>query len=118
MSLQKQRSLVLDKSYLEEVMFGLFQIDIVGLISNKVQLAKNFHIQPSEIDKMCMWEYELFMKELNNVVKKENKEQKAEMDKYDVKGMQKMSNPNNMSRMMPKMPDMGSIKIPKIWEEN
>lgn len=114
MSLQRQRSSVLDNTFLEKVIYNLFQIDIVSLISNKVQLAKNFHIQPSEIDKMCMWEYELFMKELNEVVKKENKEQKAEMDKYDVKGMQKMANPNSMSKMMPKMPDMSSIKMPKI----
>lgn len=114
MSLQRQRSSVLDNTYLEKVIYNLFQIDIVSLISNKVQLAKNFHIQPSEIDKMCMWEYELFMKELNDVVKKENKEQKAEMDKYDVKSMQKMTKPNSMSKMIPKIPDMSNVKMPKI----
>lgn len=112
MSLQRQRSLVLDNTYMEKVLFGLFQISIVNLISNKVQLAKNFHIQPSEIDKMCMWEYELFMKELNDVVKKENKEQKDEMDKYHVKDVQKMTNSKNMNNMMnPKMPD---FKMPSI----
>lgn len=114
MSLQRQRSLVLDDTYLEKVLFGLFQIDINVLIINKVQLAKNFHIQPSEIDKMVMWEYEMFMKEMNEIVKKENKEQKTEMDKYDIKGMQQMANPKNMSKMMPKAPDFSGMKMPNM----
>lgn len=102
-------------------MFGLFQINIIGLISNKVQLAKNFHIQPSEIDKMVMWEYELFMKELNDVIKKENKEQEKEKDKYGINDIKKMSNPSNLQRIagtqgvkMPSIPNMSSISSLKI----
>ena len=56
----------------------LFMINIEGLVRNKVALAKNFHIQPSEIDKMSMWEYEMFMKELNEQVKEENDKQQGE----------------------------------------
>lgn len=113
---QKQRSLVLDNTYLEKAIFGLFQISISNLITNKVQLAKNFHIQPSEIDNMTMWEYELFMKELNEIVKKENKEQTDEINKYDIKGMRRMTNPNNISKMTnSKLPsNISSIKMPSI----
>lgn len=114
-SLQKQRSLVLDNTYLEKVIFSLFQINIRNLIINKAQLAKNFHIQPSEIDRMMMWEYEMFMQELNEIVKSENKEQQKEMDKYHLGDVQKMANPKNMNKMMnPKMPDMSQVKMPSI----
>lgn len=107
--------MVLDNTYLEKVIFGLFQISIQNLILNKVQLAKNFHVQPSEVDKMNMWEYEMFMKELNDIVSKENKEQQKEMDKYHVKDIQKMTNPKNMNNMMnPKMPDMSNVKMPSM----
>lgn len=112
---QKQRSLVLDNTHLERVIFNLFQIDIANLISNKVSLAKNFHIQPSEIDKMTMWEYEMFMKELNEVVKKENKDQQAEMDKYHIGDIQKMTNPNNMRKMAnPPAPNFSNMKMPSL----
>lgn len=107
--------MVLDNTYLEEVILSLFHINVANLIINKVQLAKNFHIQPSEIDKMAMWEYELFMKELNKIVKKENKDQQDEQSKYNVK---KMTNPNNMRQFAQqngiKIPSMSSMKPSSI----
>ena len=45
-------------------------------------LSKNFHIQPTEIDKMPMWEYEMYIMQLNEIVKEENEGQKREADKY------------------------------------
>lgn len=90
-------------------------INIENLITNKVHLAKNFHIQPSEIDKMPMWEYEIFMKTLNEVVKEDNKKQKDEMDKYDIDSYKKMTSSSNMSKIMstsmPKMPSMDMSKF-------
>lgn len=94
----------------------------MNLIKVKAILAKEFHIQPSEIDKMPAWEYELFMKEINNSVKEENERNKQEMDKAGYKDMQKMANPKSIERsqqsMMkqntPKMPNMSNFKIPKM----
>ena len=63
---------VLDNSYIESALFSLFKIDIINYIKVKSILAKEFHIQPSEIDKMPAWEYELFMREINTLVKEEN----------------------------------------------
>ena len=96
----------MDNSYIEKAIISLWMINIENLITNKVHLAKNFHIQPSEIDKMPMWEYEIFMKTLNEVVKEENKKQKGEMDKYDINSYKKMANPT-----MPKMPSMNMPKF-------
>jgi len=95
------------------------------IISVKAQLSKAFSIQPSEVDKMPFWEFELYMKELERLVKEENKQQEDEMHRRGADKAMKMANPNNMSKMMgsttdsvmSKMPNMskmsmGSMKMP------
>ncbi len=90
----------------------LFKINVVNLIQIKASLAKNFHIQPSEIERMPMWEYEMFIDEMNRQVKDENNQQQAEMDKYHVNDYMKTANPKNIQKMTnPKMPDLSKIKI-------
>lgn len=102
----------LSQAYIEYDIFSLFKINIVNLIQIKASLAKNFHIQPSEIDRMPMWEYEMFIREMNNQVKDENKQQQDEMDKYHVNDYMKAANPKNINKMaQPKMP---SFKMPKM----
>jgi hypothetical protein len=118
-------NVVLDNSYIETAIFNLFKIDIINFIKTKAILAKEFHIQPSEFDNMPAWEFEIFMKEINEAVKEENERNKQEMDKSGISEAQKMSNPNNVRRMqnahMSKMPslgsmstNMGSFKMPKL----
>lgn len=100
---------------IEVVIFSLFKIDVVNLIKTKAILAKEFHIQPSELDNMPAWEYELFVKEINAIVKEENERNKQEMEKAGVKDAQKMANPNTLKKMQqnatPKMP---SLNMPNI----
>ena len=104
----------MDGSYIERAIIALWMINIENLITNKVHLAKSFHVQPSEIDKMPMWEYEIFMKILNEAVDEENKKQQSEMDKYDINSYKKMLNPSNMNKMTnPQMPKM-NFNMPKI----
>ena len=115
----KKVSSVLDNTYIEFAIFGLFKIDLINYVTVKTTLAKEFHIQPSEIDKMPAWEYELFMQELNRMVKEENEKNKKEMDAAGLDKAQKMSDPKYMASqqrsMMPKMPNMGNIpKLPKL----
>lgn len=85
----------------------------MNYIKVKSILAKEFHIQPSEIDKMPAWEYELFMREINQAVKEENERNQKEMDKAGIDKAQKMSDPNYIKSMQnkytPKMPSMPSM---------
>ena len=87
----------------------------MNFIKTKAILAKEFHIQPSEIDNMPAWEYELFVKEINNIVKEENDKNKQEMDKAGINDARKMANPSYLSKMqresMPKMPNFSMPKI-------
>lgn len=72
---------------------------------------------------MPAWEYELFMKELNNAVKEDNKRNEQEMNNSGYKDVQKMANIKNIERMqrnmgksmsMNKLPNGMSIpKLPK-----
>ena len=93
------------------------KMDIMDLISIKASLSKHFHIQPSEIDNMAVWEYELYVKCLNDLVKEENDSQEKEMKKYKIDEHMKMANPNNLQKManpkMPNMPNMRQMKMPK-----
>lgn len=106
------------------MIFSLFRIDIQNFIKIKALLAKEFHIQPSEVERMPAWEYEMFMKELNDIVKEENDKQQKEMDKAGIKDARKMADPGNIRKMqqsamstvptMPSIPsiNMGSMKLP------
>ena len=62
---------------------------------------------------MPMWEYEMFIEEMNNQVKEENDKQQAEMDKYHVKDYMNAANPKNISKMT-QQPKMPTFKPPKI----
>lgn len=113
---QKLKNSDLDKllaNSLDVCVFGLWKISIMNLIKFKASLAKNFHVQPSEVDNMPMWEYELFIKELNNQVEEENKDQQAQMDKYGVDKYSKMADPKNMQKMTT-MPKFETPRIPNI----
>lgn len=114
-SLDHDKVTALDQTFIETALFSLFRVDILNLIKIKASLAKEFHIQPSEIDNMTAWEYELFMKELNNIVKEENKRNEQEMDKSGYNDIKKYSDPGYMNKMqrsytnnmkMPKMPSV------------
>ena len=105
---------MLDNSYIESAIFNMFKIDIVNLIKIKVSLAKEFHIQPSEIDKMVFWEYELFMKELNASVKEDNKRQEKEMENSGYGDIKKMTDYKSIERQYKSSLSSGSFKMPPM----
>lgn len=72
-------------------------------------MLRQFRLAPSEIDRMPFWEYEFFMKEINEIAKTENEAQEKEMSKYDIQGTMKAA--QNPSSMMPKI---SQPQIPKI----
>ena len=82
-------------------------------------MSKQFHIAPTSFNDMYYWEFEIYMRYINDLVKEENDAQKAEMDKYGVSDMMNgMKSGKFMKNMTPKMPtmttpkmDMGSMKF-------
>lgn len=101
-----------NKQIMEFSIIKLFQIRLLNLIQNKVALAKNFHIAPSELDRMYYWEYEYLLEEVNNNIKSENERTDKETSKY------KDFNPNSAMRdarsMIPKSSGFSAPKIPSM----
>jgi hypothetical protein len=113
---QGNRIKEIDGSFLEYSIFGLFTIDLQNFIYIKAILAKEFHIQPSELERMPAWEYELFMQEINKAIKEDNKRNKEEEDKYNVNDMRKMTDRRNIDKMtsdsykkVPNVPSVSSM---------
>ena len=99
---------------MESSIYTLFKVDLVGLITNKAILCKDpFSIQPSEVDKMRYWEYELFMDAINKRIKEENKQNEEQQKKYG--NMNPKSMMNQAHKGIPKMPShMKMPSMPKL----
>lgn len=80
--------------------YSIFQIDIQNLVQNKVYITKNFHIQPSEIERMPYWEYEQTLKIINKMVEEENKQQEEQNKDFNPNSYKSSyrSMMSNMSR--------------------
>lgn len=112
--LQNTPSSVLDniyKSSLEYLVYNLFKINIINLIKTKVSLVKNFHLSPSEIDRMMMWEYEYFIDAVNDNIKEENARAEDEKGNFDTS---KYSPDRMMKSAQAKMPNMSNMKMPSM----
>ena len=109
-----EKSIYIDKTkpILEFSVVKMFIVNLISLIKNKVSLAKNFNISPSEIDRMYYWEYEYMLETVNDQIKKENENAEKERKQYGD------MNPNRMmskaKSSIPKMPSFGTPKIPSF----
>ena len=95
-----------------------FIVNLRNLTKNKLFICKEYHIQPSEIDRMQFWEYEWYTDEIKEISKAQEKEQKRQEKEYS--SIQGSMNPSNMmrnvSQSMPSvsMPKMPTIQMPKL----
>ena len=106
---------------LEHAIYMMFRINLRNLVKNKLFICKEYHLQPSEIDRLYYYEYEWILEEINILQKEQEKQNEAQQKEYDSMrsnmNMGKMM--NNMKSSMPnmgsmKMPNMGQLKIPKF----
>lgn len=96
----------------------MYRINTANLVQNKLFICKEWHIQPSEIDRMFYYEFELIKQEINIVQKEHEKQQKEQEKQYA--GMQKSMSPSSMMNAMKnnmpgmKMPSLPKISVPKM----
>ena len=101
-----------------KIIYDLYCINLENLIKNKIYIAKEYHIQPSEIDKIPFYEYEIYLEQMNLIAKKQEEENKKQQEEYE--GMRssmnpaKMMNNINSGMSMPKMPSAPSMLAPSI----
>lgn len=91
------------------------------MVLSKAQLARYFYMQPSEIERMPYWEYELFKEKANEIIEEENKQQegkgnskeynkyKKDADRYMKGGLPSYGNMGSGSYKVPSLSSMPSI---------
>lgn len=103
---------------MEKVIYNLFKINTDNLIGIKIHLSKEYHIAPSEIDRMKFFEYEILLEQVNVLAKQQEEENKKYQE--DMDSMRSQMNPNKMMSSMSqqmgnfKPPEMPKMSIPKL----
>ena len=72
------------------------------MVKNKLYIAKDFIIQPSEIDRMVFYEYEQLLDDIKELREKEEEERK------------KQEKQQNSSYKQPKAPSFPKVSIPNF----
>lgn len=85
------------------------------MVQSKAVLCKNFNIQPSEIERMPYWEWEMYREECENIAEEEKKQQDEQQQGHSMTNYQAQANRMMRGYNTPKMPNMGSMpSIPKM----
>lgn len=100
---------------MESAVYLLFRVDVRNLAKNRLLIAKEFRIQPSEIYKLEFFEYEWFLEEIEEY-NKEKQSQAEAQEKQHQQMQQQMRNPGKNIKMpsMPSMPKMPSFSMPSF----
>lgn len=67
---------------MELAIYSMYQVDVRNLVKNKLSIAHEYHIQPSEIDRLQYYEYEIMLDEIRDEQKKEAQRQKEQEEQY------------------------------------
>ena len=83
---------------MESSLYSLLKVDIRNLVRNEASLLKYQRMQPSEVERLPYWQYELL---IDNIIEL-NKEEKEEQEKQE----QKQSGKYQLPKGMPSMNDV------------
>ena len=97
---------------MDQALYSLLRVNLKNLAKSKLYICKDWHIQPSEIDKLPYYEYEWMIEYINEDYKEQEKRSKEEQKQYD--SMKKgMPNMNNMMKGY-QQPTLPKISLPKF----
>lgn len=100
---------------MEFAVFSMFRVDIRNLVKNRLYIAKDFNIQPSEIAQMPYYEYEFLLEDIKEFAEEEKKRNKEQEDKYG--NMNPSSMLKSAQKSMPSIKPSGgssNFKMPKV----
>lgn len=78
------------------------------MVQNKFIICREYHIQPSEIDRMLMFEYEYLLEDIRTYNKQQEEQQKKDEKAYNFK------QPNMNQMMSSAQASMPKISVPKF----
>lgn len=93
---------------MESVLYSMWSIDVRNLVQNKFIICREYHIQPSEIDKMFMYEYEYLLEDIRDYVKKQEKQRQEEEKNNNFKI------PSTSQMMSQAQASMPKVSVPKF----
>ena len=102
---------------MDQALYLMYRVNMANLVKNKLYICKEWHIQPSEIDRLQFFEYEQMLDEIQGYNKEQEKQQKEQQKQYDsmqssMKNMNSMSNYNNISKQM--NANLPKVSLPKF----
>ncbi len=68
----------------ENLIFGLFQVDLKKEIEHQFVYLKYAGLQPSQIKEMAYWEWQMMLEELNDYMEKEKEAREKEEGKQNT----------------------------------
>lgn len=92
------------------LIYATYRISTEQIFKNQLYICKDYHIQPSEIDRMPYYEYELILEEINAIQKQQEKENENQ-EKHQSQMMKNM-NPNSMMNSM--KGSISNMSMPKV----
>ena len=97
---------------MDQALYSILRVNLRNLVKNKLYICKEWHIQPSEINKLPFYEYEWILEYINEDHKEQEKRSKEEEKQYD--SMKKgMPNMNNMMKGY-QQPTLPKVSLPKF----
>ena len=98
---------------MDQALYLMFRVNLKNLVKNKLGIAREWHIQPSEIDRMLFYEYEEIIDEINTYNKEEEKRHADEQKQYEQAQKQyKQPNLSNMTKGISQ--NLPKISIPRF----
>ena len=96
---------------MDQALYSMLRVNLKNLVVSKLWICKDWHIQPSEIDKMVYYEYEQIIELINETNKEQEKQNKKEQEQYDSM-RSSMGNMGNIGKMQNNI--MNGMKLPKM----
>lgn len=95
---------------MESVLYSMWSIDARNLVQNKFIICREYHIQPSEIDRMYMYDYEYLLEDIKDYVKKQEKQREQE----EKENQNKYRMPNTSQMMSQASASIPKVSVPKF----
>ena len=93
-------------------LYSLWRINIRNLVRNKLFICREWHIQPSEVDKLVFFEYEYMLEDINKD-QKDRAEQREKEEKQYADMQRSYKNPMAAAGNY-KMPSASNFQLPKF----
>lgn len=99
---------------MDQALYLLWRVNLRNLVKNKLYISRDWHIAPSEIDKMVYFEYEQMLEDISEFNREQEKRSKEEREQYDNMMSKSKMNTNFNSMYKNAQSSLPKVSIPKL----